>query len=95
MDHDSFQEKPEPRENTELLDRAADRVFRHVRQDRLPVAWQFAMARVIEHRYQEPLQSWLRTADEPKIREMLAQMVLSGSWDSEGWIMGYIAGVAA
>ncbi len=78
-----------------VLDLVADEVFRKVREDRLAVAWQFAMARVIEDRYEEPLRRWLESATRERLLAMVDRMVRCQDWDSSRWIMDYLAGDTA
>ena len=70
-----------------LFDQVMDRVFRAVREDRLPVAYQFSAARMIEERNAPAVAEWLEEASEEHIREVLEHIVWAGSWCEEGAVI--------
>ena len=67
-----------------LFDRVMDQVFRAVRADRLPVAYQFSAARMIEERNAPAVAEWLEKASAEQIREVLEHIVWAGSWCEDG-----------
>ncbi|WP_409409189.1 hypothetical protein AAE485_00100 [Acidithiobacillus ferriphilus] len=70
-----------------LFDQVMDRVFRAVRADRLPVAYQFSAARMIDERNTPAVAEWLADATEERIREALEHIVFAGSWCEDGAVI--------
>ncbi len=70
-----------------LFDQVMDRVFSAVRADRLPVAYQFSAARMVEERNVRTVAEWLEEASEEHIREVLEHIVWAGSWCEEGAVI--------
>ena len=67
-----------------LFDQVMDQVFRAVREDRLPVAYQFSAARMIDERQVPAVAEWLADATKERIRETLEHIVFAGSWCDDG-----------
>ena len=70
-----------------LFDQVMDRVFRAVRADRLPVAYRFSAARMIDERNVPAVAEWLADATEERIREALEHIVWTGSWCEDGAVI--------
>ena len=70
-----------------LFDQVMDQVFRAVRADRLPVAYQFSAARMIEERNAPAVAEWLEKASEERIREVLEHIEWAGSWCEDGAVI--------
>lgn len=70
-----------------LFDQVMDQVFRAVRADRLPVAYQFSAARMIEERNAPAVAEWLEKASEERIREVLEHIEWAGSWCDDGAVI--------
>ncbi|MBU2845492.1 hypothetical protein AAE485_14055 [Acidithiobacillus ferriphilus] len=67
-----------------------DRVSRAVRADRLPVAYQFSAARMIEGRNAPGVAEWLADAPEEQIREVLEHIVFASFWCLDGAVIKVI-----
>lgn len=65
-----------------IPDRVFDRVFARVRQDVLPVAWQYAAAHVIEDRERPDVRVFLESARESDVERLLFRLVREALWDS-------------
>ena len=66
-----------------LFDQLMDQVIRTVREDRLPVAYQFSAARMIDERQVAAVAEWLEEATNERIREALEHIVFAGSWGDD------------
>lgn len=63
-------------------DRVFDRVFARVRLGILPIAWQYAAARVIEDRERPDVRVFLESARESDVERLLFRLVREALWDS-------------
>jgi len=69
------------------FDQVMEQVFQAVREDRLPVAYQFSAAWMIHERQVPDVAEWLADATEVRIRKVLKHIVCTGSWCEEAAVI--------